>query len=119
MPRDQFLPAGKGWQLCRTGQADPDRFGIFDMHGMWFIRGNLLRDLASLNTIELLPWDGWGLISKEEKDISADDLAMLDHIAELTLAISKDDAVFPEVRALYENDARLYMPGDWLSELSE
>jgi len=107
VPRDQFLVAGKGWQWCRTGQADPERFGIFDMHGMWFIRGNLLRDLASLNKIELLPWDGWGLTEKEDQDLSEEHLALLDRVAALTLG---GNEVFPEVRAVYEGDARLCVP---------
>ncbi|RLC90976.1 MAG: transglutaminase domain-containing protein, partial [Chloroflexi bacterium] len=112
VPRDQFLVAGKAWQLCRAGQADPDRFGIFDMHGMWFVRGNVVRDLLALNKIELLPWDDWGLIVKQEEDISAEDMALLDHVAALTLA---DNESFSEVRAIYENDARLRMPPDWQS----
>ncbi len=107
MPPGQFLPGGEAWQLCRTGQADPDHFGIFDMHGLWFVRGNLLRDLASLNKVELLPWDGWGLIDREDKDLSADDLSLLDHVAALTV---DDNSVFAEMRTLYENDARLCVP---------
>lgn len=116
VPRDQFLIGGKAWQMCRAGQADPDAFGIFDMHGMWFIRGNLVRNLVSLNKIEILPWDGWGLVSKEEQDLSADDMALLDRIAALTLAIETDDEPFHEVRALYETDARLHKPSDWPPE---
>ena len=38
VPRDQFIVGGRAWQMCRTGQSDPDQFGIFDMHGLWFIR---------------------------------------------------------------------------------
>ena len=49
-------------QLCRAGQANPDLFGVFDMHGMWFIRGNVVRDLAALNKVELLPWDCWASV---------------------------------------------------------
>ena len=112
-PRDQFLVGGQAWQMCRAGQADPDSFGIFDMHGMWFIRGDLLRDLVSLNRLEILPWDHWGLMSKDEQQLSADDMAVLDRVAELTVAIGSDDAVFAEVRALYENDARLRAPHGW------
>lgn len=97
-------------------QADPDSFGIFDMRGMWFIRGDLVQDLVSLNKIEILPWDGWGLMSKEEETLSADDMALLDHIAELTVAIATDDEAFAEVRALYEDDARLCVPPGWPSE---
>jgi len=107
VPSDGFLPAGKAWLLCRAGQADPQKFGIFDMHGLWFIRGDLVRDVAALNKTELLPWDGWGLADKEDKDISPADLALLDQAATLTMA---DNRAFPALRALYENDARLRVP---------
>jgi hypothetical protein len=108
VPRDQFITAGKAWRLCRTRQTDPEKFGIFDMHGLWFIRGNLVRDVASLNKVELLPWDGWGIIDTPEQALSADDLAMLDRVAELV----KDDVPeFDHVQWLYENDHRLRVPG--------
>jgi hypothetical protein len=107
VPPGQFLPGGQAWQLCRSRQADPDLFGIFDMHGLWFVQGDLLRDLASLNKMELLPWDCWGLIDAEDKDLSADDLALLDCAAALTLG---DNGAFVEMRTLYENDARLCVP---------
>ena len=107
LPRDQFLTGGKAWQLCRAEKADPDRFGIFDMYGLWFIRGNLVRDLASLNKIELLPWDSWGLIDKEDLNLSESDWALLDQAAALTLA---DNAAFSELRAIYDNENRLCVP---------
>jgi len=110
VPGDQFLTAGKAWLLCRAGQADPNGFGIFDMHGMWFIRGNLVRDLLALNKIEVLPWDGWGLVTKNEQDVSTQDIELLDHVAQLTLA---NNEAFPDVRSIYEGDARLRMPSDW------
>jgi hypothetical protein len=111
VPRDQFLAGGKAWHMCRAGEADPDHFGIFDLHGMWFIRGDLVRDLLALNKIEVLPWDGWGLIAKEERDLSADDMALLDRIAELTQV---DEPSFDEVRAIYEGTARLRAPSDYM-----
>jgi hypothetical protein len=107
VPRDQFLPGGKGWQLCRAGQADPDCFGIFDMHGLWFVRGDMVRDLASLNKVELLPWDCWGLIEGEDKSLSEEDMALLDRVAALTLA---GNEAFSEMRALYAGEARLRVP---------
>ncbi|MDY7080565.1 MAG: transglutaminase-like domain-containing protein [Chloroflexota bacterium] len=116
LPRDQFLVGGKAWQICHAGQADPGSFGIFDLHGMWFVRGDLVRDFLALNKIEILPWDGWGLISQDEQALSADDMALLDHIATLTLAIATDDDAFPEIRALYKNDPRLHKPSDWPHE---
>jgi hypothetical protein len=107
VPRDQFIVGGKAWQLCRTGQADPDTFGIFDMHGLWFVRGNFVRDFASLNKMELLPWDGWGIIEAKDEDLSPEDLTFLDQVAKLT---SHDVPEFERVRRLYENDSRLHVP---------
>jgi hypothetical protein len=107
VPADQFWPGGKAWQVCRAGQADPNDFGIADMHGLWFIRGDLLRDLAALNKIELLPWDGWGLADKEDASIEADDLRLLDRVAALTMAGNEQ---FAEMRVLYEEEARLRVP---------
>jgi hypothetical protein len=113
VPRDQFVVGGKGWQMCRTGQADPDSFGIFDMHGLWFVRGDLVRDFLALNQVEILPWDGWGLAAARDEDLSAGDWALLDRIAALTAV---DDPPFAEVRAVYENEARLRMPAEYLAD---
>lgn len=108
--RDQFLVAGKAWQLCRAGEADPDRFGhdLEGMHGMWYIQSQLVRDLACLNKIELLEWDTWALGDADpDKNPSEEDIALLDHVAALTQADNKE---FPEMRSLYENDTRLRVP---------
>ena len=113
VPRDQFLVGGKAWRMCRVGEADPDDFGLFDMHGLRFIRGDLGRDLLALNKIEILPWDGWGIIAKQEEELAPDDMALLDRIAELTLV---DDPPFADVRAVYEGDARLRMPPGYAAE---
>jgi hypothetical protein len=107
VPRDQFIVAGKAWQLCRTGQANPDTFGIFDMYGLWFVRGNAVRDVASLNKMELLPWDGWGIIEAKDEDLSPEDLSFLDQVAKLT---DRDVPEFERVRTLYEKDNRLHVP---------
>jgi hypothetical protein len=107
VPRNQFLVGGKAWQLCRNGEADPDAFGIFDMHGLWFIRGDLLRDVASLNKVELLPWDGWGLIDASDDEMGAEDLTLLDKVAALTAG---DVPEFEQLRQLYEAEKRLRVP---------
>ena len=107
VPRDQFIVGGKAWQLCRTGQADAATFGIFDMQGLWFVRGDFVRDVAALNKIELLPWDSWGIIEARDEDLSAGDLAFLDQLAEQTCG---DVPELEQVRACYERDARLRVP---------
>jgi len=108
VPRNQFLVAGKAWQLCRARQADPDCFGFQDEHGEWFIQDSLVQDLAALNKMELLCWDGWGLADREaEDDVLAEDAALLDSVATLTLA---DNSAFLELRNLFENESRLGVP---------
>jgi hypothetical protein len=107
VPRDQFIVGGRAWQMCRSGQANPDNFGIFDMHGLGFVRGDFVRDVASLNKVELLPWDCWGIIEKPEEN-DPDDLKFLDHLADLT---SGDIPDFETVRYLYQSDTRLRMDG--------
>jgi len=111
VPRDQFIVGGKAWQMCRSGEQDPDKFGIFNMHGLGFIRGNLVRDVASLNKMELLPWDCWGVILAEKLDDPAD-LSLLDEVASLSAEDVPDIEV---LRACYESDPRLFMNGELLS----
>lgn len=104
VPRDEFIVGGAAWKLCRSGQADPKLFGIFDMNGMDFVKGDFLRDVAALNKVELLPWDCWGLILSEAATLPPDDLSMLDRLADLTYTDIPD---FDTVRQLYESDPRL------------
>jgi hypothetical protein len=106
VPRDQFIVGGAAWKMCRFEGADPDKFGIFDMHGLWFVRGDFVRDVAALNKVELLPWDCWGLINGTDDEISPEDIAFLDHLAELT---SGDVPNFEEVRSIYESDSRVHV----------
>lgn len=107
VPRDQFVIAGDAWQRCRDGRADPQAFGIFDMRGTWFIAGNVIRDFAALNDMELLPWDSWGAMVGPDKAISEETNALLDRVAALTL---DPDQHFAELRALYDGDPRLHVP---------
>jgi len=116
MPPGQFVTGGQGWRMCRAGQADPAKFGIFEWHGLWFVRGDLMRDFLALNKVEILPWDGgWGYLEHAE-DLEAKMpehiVAVMDRIAALTLA---GDEAFAEIRATYEGDSGFHVPADWLS----
>jgi hypothetical protein len=106
VPRTEFLTGGRAWQMCRSRQADPKKFGIFKMRGMWFIRGDFIRDVAALNKLELLPWDGWGLIEKDYRRLTRDDLTFMDRVAALS---AQDVPEFDTLRDLYESDARLHV----------
>jgi hypothetical protein len=99
VPRDAFLVAGEAWRRCRAGEADPMTFGIMDMHGLWFVAGNLVRDIAALNNMEMLPWDVWGAMWEPGQEPAPETLAVLDAAAPLSL---DPDPHFDEIRALYE-----------------
>ena len=104
MPPGRFVTGGEAWQLCRSGEQDPDKFGILDMRGIWFVRGDLIRDYLALNKIEILPWDGgWGFLANET-DMAAE---VMDRIADLTLA---GDEGFADLRSTYRSDGRFHPP---------
>jgi hypothetical protein len=103
VPRDQFLVAGDAWRLCRGGKADPGAFGILDMHGLWFVAGNVIRDVAALNNHEMLPWDVWGGMTQKDAEI---DLPFIDQLAAFSHA---PDRHFGELRAAYK-DERVAVP---------
>lgn len=107
VPHDRFVIAGDTWAQCRAGEVDPAKFGIFDMHGLWFIAGNLIRDVAALNNMEMLPWDVWGAMPRPDEPLENDQLEFFDRLAAITRA---PDASFAELRQLYEEDNRLHVP---------
>ncbi|MBI5666402.1 MAG: transglutaminase domain-containing protein [Chloroflexi bacterium] len=110
VPRDHFITGDRAWLMCREAGANPRDFGIFDMHGWAFVRGNVIRDFLALNQIEILPWDGWGGMERTDDEAATKNVDWIDHLARLALA--GDDA-FPAVRTAYEGDDRLQVPEGW------
>ncbi|GGM08289.1 transglutaminase domain-containing protein [Micromonospora yangpuensis] len=118
MPRDQFLVAGDAWIQCRRQEQDPDRFGVgfVDLHGLWYVAGNVVRDLAALNRVELLPWDVWGAQPQPDQWLDDDQLAFFDRLA----ALGRDpDSSFAELRELFDTDDRVRVPGQVFNSLRE
>jgi hypothetical protein len=111
VPRDHFLIAGDAWIKCRAGEADPSVFGIFhgDMRGLWFIAGNLVKDIAALNRMEMLQWDAWGAMPRPNNTMqNKKKLAFFDRLAVLT---QDPDESFDELLKAYEDkDNRLHVP---------
>ncbi|WP_460405476.1 transglutaminase-like domain-containing protein [Actinophytocola sediminis] len=109
VPRDRFLVAGQAWVACRAGTADPERFGLglTNESGYWWIAGNLMRDVAALNNVELLPWDVWGVMPGPHDRIDEDRVALFDRLAALT---ETPDDSFEDLRRHYESDDRLRVP---------
>lgn len=110
LPEGKFLTGGEIWPLCRKGEIDPTLCGIFDLNGLWFVQGDLVRDFMALNNLEVLPWDCNELMGGPDLATAPEDYILLDRIAELICA---GDEGFDEIRSLYESDERLRMPADW------
>jgi Transglutaminase-like superfamily len=105
VPRDQFVVAGSAWRQCRAGEDDPNRYGLstIDEFGDWWIAANLIRDVAALSGLELLPWDVWGIMPAPEDDITSETLELFDALADLTV----DPETAAASRTLYQRDDRL------------
>ena len=113
VPADQFISGGNAWKMCRSGLADPDIFGIFDMHGWWFIWGNAIRDFLSLYIIKILPWDGgWGFHTHELTDSLPDEPELVhnDNIARFS---ALPDSSFQKLRILFNCEPRFHPPKNY------
>ena len=111
MPREKFVTGGEAWIRCQSKGADPDLFGIFDMHGVEFIIGNVIRDFLALNKIELLPWDDIKLLNKSFDEMSAPEKTLIDHIAHITAADAQD---FAQVHSLFLTHQDQLLPDEFL-----
>ncbi|MQY15936.1 hypothetical protein SRB5_61280 [Streptomyces sp. RB5] len=108
VPRDRFLVAGDAWRACRTGRRDPLTFGVSvlqALRGLPEVQGNLVKDVAALNRVEVLPWDGWGLAEAVPELLGGADYAVLDAAAE-----ASSSAGFDRLRELYRTYEGLRAP---------
>jgi len=99
----EFLTGGEAWLWCAEGRADPSTFGVDgypDNFGIGEVRGNLIRDLAALNKVEMLPWDEWGRMTDSyEGRTDADYDELMDLVA---AACSSNDLA--AIRAAYATE---------------
>jgi hypothetical protein len=117
VPRERFWVAGQGWQRVRNGEADGDSFGIADMWGPWFVKGDLQLDALSLNKLELLPWDVRDLAHDVDATLTIrDDDAFWDSIAALT---TRDDASSAELRSMCAADPRLQVNDVFMRRITD
>ena len=110
----EFVTAGHAWQAWRRGELDADRCGlsVIDEHGAFWIAGNLRLDLASLNKVEMLPWDVWGAGWEPGEQPADEVLRLFDEVAALTV---DPDHHLPELQQRYQTDDRLRMDGTVLN----
>lgn len=106
LPDSVFRTGSEAWRSYREGD-DPHAYGIQDMRGPWFIAGNVIRDLAALNKVEVQAWDTWGVIDELAfGELSPSQIRLIDQIADTVLADDLED-----IMALYRQDG-LAVPGE-------
>ena len=111
IPHDLFLDAGRTWKEFRKGIHEPNRFGIADWRGEIFVLNKLLMELASLNKIEVLAWECWGICSKID-NINILGYEIFDELADKISRVNEPE-IFFELRDLFENDSRYKIPEDY------
>lgn len=90
LPVTKFVTGPQAWQRCRARRVDPNRFGIFRMKGLDFVKGNMLRDFLALNKVEILPWDNFGPIGKSFTKMDKSELAQMDRLAAVGSGEARD-----------------------------
>ena len=86
VPRRRFRAGAEAWKAIRAGAIDPARCGVSfaGISGAWFAASNVLKDLAALTAIEVLPWDYWGPARafSQDRTVSAEIAARFDELAD-------------------------------------
>lgn len=107
MPRTKFITGPQAWRRCRAKRVDPNRFGIFNMRGFDFVKGDLIRDFLALNKIEILPWDNFKLIGRSFRDMSTEEKDLMDWLARIS---SGEDQDFVLLRAVFTTHQDRVLP---------
>lgn len=109
VPRDRFQVAGDAWQRIRGGEADPSSYGVLaggPLVGEWFVAGNVRLDLASLNKVETLLWDTWGVGPASGEEMTDTMRKLYDGVAQMTTG----EVPFSAVRQLFKENDGLRTP---------
>jgi hypothetical protein len=108
IPRDQFVVGGDAWARCRSGKDVGEHFGVgvIALSGTWFVANDVVRDLAAVNSVEVLPWDEWGVAEKPFDHLSVSELHLFDEVAQLEIW----GGSLSEIQALFNGHSELRVP---------
>lgn len=120
LPPNQFLNAGGSYHELKAGKVKSEKVGIFDFKGWPYVRYKLVSDLACVNSVEVLAWEGWGICERMENGgLSEDDRALLEEIAILLEALGTRPNRFREAVELFRGHPALKMPTDYEPQYHE
>ncbi len=114
LPPNQFLDAGESYYELKSGKVKPEKIGIFELKGWPYVRYKLVSDLACVNSVEVLAWEGWGICERIGSDrLSEWDGALLEEIAKILAAPGTHPDRFCAAKELFEEHPDLKMPADY------
>jgi hypothetical protein len=107
VPRGPFATAADVWSAYRAGELDVSTYGVAPggaPHGAWFVRDQVIQEVAHRHGDELLLWDSWG----DQGPDLVDGLDLIDEVAALLIAADGGSAVAErELAERYAADRRL------------
>jgi hypothetical protein len=117
-PEAPFRSAAEAWQGHRAGVLDADTFGVdpeLPFRGEWFVRDEVLLQLAHRYKDEVLLWDGWGVMGPDaDEGVNT----LIDEVAALLVAADGgDERAEEQLLRRYREDERLH-PGDTIVTVS-
>jgi hypothetical protein len=113
LPPDQFLNAGESYFELQSGKVAPNKIGVMDFLGWKYVHYKLISDLASINKMEVLPWEGWGICKTIHKEQLTDaDNILLEDIARILTELTNQDH-FNQAREIFESHPALALPEDY------
>ena len=111
LPQNQFLDAGESYDELESGRVKPEKIGIFGYKGWRYVHYKLVSDLACVNSVEVLPWEAWGICERIESDaLSEEDGVLLQEIARLLAGLRAHPDRFGEARGFFTTHPDLKMP---------
>lgn len=111
LPPNQFLNAGESYYELHSGKVEPDKIGVMEFLGWKYVQHKLVSDLASVNKVEVLPWEGWGICKRIHKEqLTAPDLELLKDIAEILTDLSSNPDRFYQSREIFQSHPSLQQP---------
>ena len=100
--RQHYVTGADAWYECINNDSSPEQFGVgalMKIRGLWFVRNKMLQDFASLNKIEVLPWDEWGIMHSSM--VENNTLFILEDIANTIINAGTDTQKLKDVYEKY------------------
>ena len=114
LPADQFLNAGESYFELKSGKVEPKNIGVMEFLGWRYARYKLVSDLASINKLEILAWEGWGICKRiNQEQLTASDQKLLEDTADILKDLSFYPECFNQAREIYQSHPELQLPSNY------